>query len=217
MTKGAPFEIPTQTHFVEKGEGSPIILVHGLAASLHDWDSLLPELERAGWRSYALDLLGHGESPKPDSRSYKAKWVYRHLESWIESLQLSEPPVIVGHSLGGYLSLRYAIRNPQRVRALILTDPFYRLDQLHWRGLGDPRPDGASGRADRPDFSAAAPAPAGGVVREAGRMPKRSGLSGGNPGSVGSTGLQEASTGARLTYRRQLEAVRVSGPSRWLQ
>lgn len=130
--KEIPFDIPQQVNYIEQGPaaGAPVILVHGLAASHHDWDSLLPELAQAGFHAYALDLLGHGESPKPMLRAYKTKWVYRHFEHWIDSLQLTEPPIIIGHSLGGYLSLRYAIRNPQRVRALVLTDPFYRLDQL---------------------------------------------------------------------------------------
>jgi pimeloyl-ACP methyl ester carboxylesterase len=107
-----------------------VVLIHGLAASLHDWDELLPVLADAGYRGYALDLLGHGDSPKINSRSYKAKWVLKHLEAWIDSLQLSEPPVLIGHSLGGYFTLRYALRQPHRVRAMVLVDPFYRMDQL---------------------------------------------------------------------------------------
>ncbi len=126
----APIEIPTQVNFIEHGEGHPVILVHGLAASLHDWDALLPELAAANFHAYALDLLGHGASPKPDSRSYKTKWVYKHFVHWIDSLQFPEPPILIGHSLGGYLCLRYAIRHPEKVRALVLTNPFYKLEQL---------------------------------------------------------------------------------------
>ncbi|MBI3737910.1 MAG: alpha/beta fold hydrolase, partial [Chloroflexi bacterium] len=69
-------EIPTTTNFISKGKGSPVILIHGLAASLHDWDFLLPELDKAGYAGYALDLLGHGESPKPDSREYEMDWLF---------------------------------------------------------------------------------------------------------------------------------------------
>lgn len=131
-TRGAPFEIPSNVHFSEQGpqDGDPILLVHGLAASLHDWDALLPELAAAGYHACALDLLGHGESPKPNSRSYKTKWVYKHFVHWIDSFQFPNPPILIGHSLGGYLCLRYAIRHPEKVRALILTNPFYKLEQL---------------------------------------------------------------------------------------
>jgi pimeloyl-ACP methyl ester carboxylesterase len=130
LMRGAPFDVPTQVNCIEQGQGAPVILVHGLAASLHDWDYLLPELAAAGYHGYALDLLGHGESPKPDSRTYKTKWVYKHFVQWLDSLELSEPPIFIGHSLGGYLCLRYAIRNPEKVRALVLTNPFYKLSQL---------------------------------------------------------------------------------------
>lgn len=130
--KSAPYSVPDWAYSIEKGAGAPVILIHGLAASLYDWELLMPELASAGYHSYALDLLGHGDSPKPDERSYKMKWVIRHLERWIDSLHLSEPPVIIGHSLGGYLTLRYALRHPNRARALVLVNPFYNLDQLSY-------------------------------------------------------------------------------------
>lgn len=128
--KGKPFEVPTRMSYVEQGTGRPIICIHGIAASYHDWDVLLPLLADSGYHAYAIDLLGHGDSPKPDSRSYKTKWALKHLEAWIDSLRLPEPPILIGHSLGGYFSMRYAMRNPDRVRALVLSSPFYRIDQL---------------------------------------------------------------------------------------
>lgn len=132
QARGNLFEIPPEVNFIERGpqDGAPILLVHGLAASLHDWDALLPELSAANFHAYALDLLGHGESPKPDSRSYKTKWVYKHFVQWIDSLQFRETPILIGHSLGGYMCLRYAIRHPEKVRALVLTNPFFKLEQL---------------------------------------------------------------------------------------
>ncbi|NOY98929.1 MAG: alpha/beta hydrolase [Chloroflexi bacterium] len=118
-------------NFVRQGEGAPVILVHGLAASLHDWDFLIPDLTAAGHESCALDLLGHGESYKPsDLAEYNMERVFEHMAAWIDSLGLDEAPVLIGHSLGGYLALAYALRFEERVRALILTNPFYRLEQL---------------------------------------------------------------------------------------
>jgi pimeloyl-ACP methyl ester carboxylesterase len=106
-------------------------MIHGLAASLHDWDMLLPELAARGYAGYASDLLGHGESAKPRSLSdYTCDSVFTHLEGWIEALALSEPAILVGHSLGGYLCLQYSLRYPERVRALVLVNPFYTLRQL---------------------------------------------------------------------------------------
>jgi pimeloyl-ACP methyl ester carboxylesterase len=118
-------------NFVQQGEGLPVILTHGLAASLHDWDHLLPELAGAGYAGYALDLFGHGESHKPaDHDEYTFDAVFEHFSAWIDSLNLADPLILIGHSLGGGLSLQYALRHPERVRALVLVNPFYDIQQL---------------------------------------------------------------------------------------
>lgn len=116
---------------VSQGSGQPVIMVHGLAASLHDWDALLPELAAHGYAGHALDLLGHGESAKPRKVThYTSDSVFAHLLGWIDSLGLEEQAILIGHSLGGYLSLQYTLQYPERVRALILVNPFYTQSQL---------------------------------------------------------------------------------------
>jgi haloalkane dehalogenase len=120
-----------KVNYVQQGQGEPVVLVHGLAASLHDWDDLLPDLEREGCAGYALDLLGHGESEKPlHTHDYTVGNVYADLEAWIDSLELDRPFILVGHSLGAGLSMLYASRNPDRVRGLVLINPFYSIHQL---------------------------------------------------------------------------------------
>jgi pimeloyl-ACP methyl ester carboxylesterase len=122
--------LPAAVNYVEQGQGTPVILIHGIAASLHDWDKLIPELTQNGYASYALDLLGHGDSPKPDSRAYHIDWLFEHFLNWITSLRLTEPAIIIGHSLGGYLALEYARRFSIWTRGLILVNPFYSRSQL---------------------------------------------------------------------------------------
>lgn len=120
-----------KVNYVRQGQGSPVILVHGMAASLHDWDDLLPELAASGYAGYALDLLGHGESEKPQkAHDYSIENTFDHFSRWIDSLQLHERLILIGHSLGGGLSLLYALRRPERMRALILVNPFYDIKQL---------------------------------------------------------------------------------------
>jgi pimeloyl-ACP methyl ester carboxylesterase len=123
-------QIPAAVNFVQAGQGTPVIMVHGISASLHDWDDLMPGLTENGYASYALDLLGHGDSPKPVSRAYQIDWLFEHLLNWITSLRLTEPAVLIGHSLGGYLALEYARRFSAWTRGLVLVSPFYSRFQL---------------------------------------------------------------------------------------
>lgn len=124
------FVLPTTANYIQKGTGTPVILIHGLAASLHDWDDLVPKLSQHGYASYALDLLGHGDSPKVDSRAYRMDWILDHFSNWMRSLRLSEPAILIGHSLGGFVALEYARRVSAWTRGLILVNPFYSLAQL---------------------------------------------------------------------------------------
>ena len=124
------FILPTTANYIQTGTGTPVILIHGIAASLHDWDDLIPELTTRGHSCYALDLLGHGDSPKLNSRAYRMDWILDHFYHWMQSLHLTEPAILIGHSLGGYVALDYARRVSAWTRGLILINPFYSLSQL---------------------------------------------------------------------------------------
>jgi 4,5:9,10-diseco-3-hydroxy-5,9,17-trioxoandrosta-1(10),2-diene-4-oate hydrolase len=116
---------------IHAGVGAPVVMLHGLAASLHDWDDLLPALVQSGYSGHALDLLGHGDSMKPSNpEEYNADTVFGHMKGWLDSLKLDKAMVLIGHSLGGFFSLRYAQQYPQNVRALVLVNPFYSQEQL---------------------------------------------------------------------------------------
>ncbi len=137
IAKSGVLENNMAVNFVQQGEGTPVILTHGLAASLHDWDDLLPELAGADYAGYALDLFGHGDSYKPaHPQDYTFESVFEHFSTWIDSLSLADSLnrpdslILIGHSLGGGLSLQYALRFPDRVRALALVNPFYDIRQL---------------------------------------------------------------------------------------
>jgi pimeloyl-ACP methyl ester carboxylesterase len=120
-----------ELNYVVEGEGQPVVLVHGLAASLYDWQFLMPVLVNHGYRAYALDLLGHGNSPKPDQiEAYHFDSLSWHFSHWLNTLGLEQPAVLVGHSLGGFLSLHHAANHPDSISGLILIDPFYDSRQL---------------------------------------------------------------------------------------
>jgi pimeloyl-ACP methyl ester carboxylesterase len=126
-----PSESSNQIHFQNVGRGTPALLFHGLGASNHDWDLLIPDLVATGYQCYAPDLPGHGDSLKPDDiQRYHVEEIYTEIETWASRQSISEPAVVIGHSLGGYLSLLYAMRNPGKVRAMILVDPLFSHSQL---------------------------------------------------------------------------------------
>lgn len=119
-------------HHLELGNGIPVVMIHGMAASLHDWDSLQPALAGSGWRALAVDLLGHGDSPKPVyPDAYTIAALINSLEDWIDSLFFTKPIYLIGHSLGGFLSLEYSLHHPKHVAGLVLINPLYKPGQLY--------------------------------------------------------------------------------------
>jgi pimeloyl-ACP methyl ester carboxylesterase len=121
----------THIYYEHHGYGNPIILIHGIAASLRQWDVLVPDLVEAGFSTYALDLPGHGNSHKPKSgHYYHIEVLYVKLEDWIRNLQSKSNVIVIGHSMGGYLGLLYALRHPDKVESLVLSNPYYSPEQL---------------------------------------------------------------------------------------
>lgn len=108
--------------------GQPVVLLHGWGASWHYWQWALPALGAAGFRAYAPDLIGHGDTAKPPL-AYGGDDYVRFLAGLVDHLGL-ERVVLGGHSLGGYAALRYALEHPARVDKLVLISPLYQRDQL---------------------------------------------------------------------------------------
>jgi pimeloyl-ACP methyl ester carboxylesterase len=118
-------------NYVSHGSGQPVLLAHGMAASLLDWAGLAADLAANGYCACALDLLGHGDSAKPDRpEDYHMQALLDHFSAWVSGLELPAAPVLVGHSLGGWLALQYTLENPDKVRALALIAPLYTEEQL---------------------------------------------------------------------------------------
>jgi pimeloyl-ACP methyl ester carboxylesterase len=118
----------TKAHCVTAGEGKPIVLLHGWGASWHVWQWTIPLLVEANFRVYAPDLIGHGDSAKPPL-AYVAEDYDVYLEALLAHLGIPSA-ILVGHSLGGHIALRYAVTHPSQVDRLVLLDPIYTKGQL---------------------------------------------------------------------------------------
>lgn len=103
--------------FREAGNGSVLLLIHGIAGYLEEWEPAMEILQKK-YRVIALDLPGHGLSGKPDI-AYTINTLTDYLKSFLSALGL-EKVYLAGHSLGGAISLSFALRYPDRVERLIL-------------------------------------------------------------------------------------------------
>lgn len=114
-------------HVVRSGAGSPpIVFVHGLGSSADTWDACMTILGEHHL-VLAVDLLGHGRSPVPDDPAeYTRDKALDDVDRVLASLP--EPAFLVGHSLGGYLSLAHAATRPGAVRGIVVlnTGPGFR-------------------------------------------------------------------------------------------
>ncbi|MFD3616548.1 alpha/beta fold hydrolase [Streptomyces sp. NPDC058676] len=103
------------------GDGPQLVLLHGYGRSLTDWDASAPLLT-AGHRVLAVDLPGHGRSPRISP--WTIPTVVRHIADTLDAHGVPEA-VVVGHSLGGLVAVEYARANPDRARAAVNLDGFW--------------------------------------------------------------------------------------------
>ena len=106
-------------HYIEAGQGTPLLLLHGLGGSHEMWLPVMPELARS-YRVIAGDHRGHGASDKPRGQ-YSIRLFSNDWLALMEALKVDGAHVL-GLSMGGAIAMRLAVEAPQRVRSLILVD-----------------------------------------------------------------------------------------------
>ncbi|MBH8576726.1 alpha/beta fold hydrolase [Nostocaceae cyanobacterium CENA369] len=93
------------------GTGRPLLLVHGFGASIGHWRKNIPVLANAGYKVFALDLLGFGGSEKAPINYSVEVWVELLKDFWATHIQ--EPAVLIGNSIGALLSLIVLAEHPE--------------------------------------------------------------------------------------------------------
>jgi 3-oxoadipate enol-lactonase len=109
----------------EHGDGTPVVLLHGLTATRRYVVMGSKALERSGHRAIAYDARGHGRSsPAPDAGAYGYDELVRDLEAVLDGLGI-ERAILAGASMGAHTLLALALRAPQRAAGLVVITPAY--------------------------------------------------------------------------------------------
>ncbi len=110
--------MPVELAFEESGDGSPVVVMHGLFGSSTNWRRIARALSNRH-RVISVDLRNHGRSPWAATMSYRE--MTEDLIALIDSLGLQKLDVL-GHSMGGKVAMALALTEPQRVGRLIVVD-----------------------------------------------------------------------------------------------
>ena len=102
--------------YVDEGKGPVVLFMHGNPTSSYLWRNVIPHVVGAGYRAIAADMIGMGDSDKPDI-SYSFDDHAAYLDGFITSLGLSDITLVL-HDWGTGLGMRYARLNPANVRAM---------------------------------------------------------------------------------------------------
>jgi pimeloyl-ACP methyl ester carboxylesterase len=122
------------------GAGPPVLFTHGYQASRRMWEAQREAL-KSRYTAITWDLRGHGESGTPDDPAlYSHELMLGDMAALLDKAGADEA-VLVGHSLGGFASLRFYLDHPDRVRALVLfgSGPGYRDAEARgkWNDMAD--------------------------------------------------------------------------------
>lgn len=108
-----------QLYYEDRGQGEPVLLVHGLGSSIQDWEYQIPHLLQRR-RVLAIDLRGHGRSGKPRER-YSMAGFAADVAALIEHLGLSRVH-LVGISMGGMVGFQLGVDRPELLRSLTIVN-----------------------------------------------------------------------------------------------
>lgn len=106
-------------HYLDRGQGEPVLLLHGLGSRAEDWQLQIPVLAQRYW-VIAPDLRGHGASPKP-AGPYSMPLLAADVLALLDRLGLDSVHLI-GLSMGGMVGFQLAIDRPEAIRSLVVVN-----------------------------------------------------------------------------------------------
>jgi len=119
-------------HYVDAGEGDPLLFVHGNPTWSFAWRNLIKDLSR-DYRCLAVDHIGCGFSDKPQDYSYRLATHVENLATFVERLDLKRV-TLVAHDWGGAIGVGAVERHPERFSRLVLMDTAaFRSKAIPWR------------------------------------------------------------------------------------
>lgn len=110
-------------HYVEEGDGDPILFLHGNPTSSYLWRNIIPYLSSQG-RCIAVDLIGMGKSGKPDI-DYGFKDSYEYLEAFIEKMELQNITLVI-HDWGSGLGFNYASHHQNNIKGIAFMEAMFK-------------------------------------------------------------------------------------------
>ena len=119
-THGEAVVIGVKLHYVEAGDGPPVVLLHGFPEFWYAWRHQIPALAAAGFRVIAPDMRGYNTSDKPRGiRSYRHEAVADDVAALIRHLG-GGSAAVAGHDWGGFVAWYVQMRHPDLVERLIV-------------------------------------------------------------------------------------------------
>ncbi|WP_252258585.1 alpha/beta fold hydrolase [Erythrobacter aurantius] len=112
-------------HYLSYGEGPAVVFLHGSGPGASGYSNFKQNLDAVvanGHRAIVFDLLGFGYSSKPTDRDYTTELFAQTIKDALDAIGISEC-VLVGNSLGGAVSIRLTLDNPELVKGLVLMAP----------------------------------------------------------------------------------------------
>ena len=109
-----------QVHYRDEGKGTPIVLIHGTASSLHTWNDWTEELKKTH-RVLRMDLPAFGLTGANANADYSIQNYTRFLQEFLSKVNVDDF-YLVGNSLGGNIASDYAAEHPEKVKKLVLID-----------------------------------------------------------------------------------------------